>query len=84
LAEHPEREARDRDGGGRAPWSYRGPEDDFRCLRFRVWYPSKDCAIRTKFKTSPGCLDCDQGRFNLKRHAPALRGVRVFVSVESA
>ena len=50
--------------------------DDFFCLRYRVWYPSFDCAIRTRFETSAGCLRCDQGRFNLKRHAVALRGVR--------
>ncbi len=54
----------------------RGPADDFFCLRFQVWYPSPDCAIRTKFKTSAACLDCEQGRFNLKRHAAALRDAR--------
>ena len=52
------------------------PGDDFFCLRYQVWYPSLDCAVRTKFRTSPGCLDCDQGRFNLHRHAAALRRVR--------
>ena len=51
-------------------------EDDFFCLRFQVWYPSFDCAVRTKFRTCEGCLDCEQGRFNLKRHAEALRGAR--------
>ena len=51
-------------------------EDDFFCIRFRIWYPSFDCAIRTGFQTSPGCLRCDQGRFNLKRHRAALRGFR--------
>jgi hypothetical protein len=54
----------------------RDPEDDFYCIRFDVWYPSIDCAYRTKFRTSPGCLHCEQGRFNHKRHAAALRGVR--------
>ena len=52
------------------------PGDDFFCIRYRVWYPSFDCAIRTRFRTSAGCLRCDQGRFNLKRHAAAVRGVR--------
>jgi len=52
--------------------TYRAPEDDFFCLRYGVWYPSFDCAVRTRYRTSGGCLDCDQGRFNLKRHAPAL------------
>lgn len=55
---------------------YREPDDDFFCLRFQVWYASRDCAIRTKFRTCEGCLDCEQGRFNLKRHAVALRGFR--------
>ena len=50
--------------------------DDFFCLRFQVWYPSFDCAIRTRFETCDGCLNCEQGRFNLKRHRAALRQVR--------
>jgi len=50
----------------------RGTEDDFFCLRFRVWYPSFDCAIRTRYRTCPSCRDCEQGRFNLKRHASRL------------
>ena len=54
----------------------RGPEDDFFCLRFEVWYSSHDCAVRTKFRTCAGCLHCEQGRFNLKRHASALRTFR--------
>jgi hypothetical protein len=58
------------------PVGTREPGDDFFCLRYRVWYPSFDCAIRTKFHTSEGCLRCDQGRFNLKRHASAVRTVR--------
>ena len=45
---------------------------DFYCLRFRVWYPSSDCAFRTRFQTYDGCRNCDQGRFNLKRHADTL------------
>jgi hypothetical protein len=47
----------------------RGPDDDFYCLRYRLWYASFDCAYRTRFRTSDGCLDCEQGRFNLARHA---------------
>jgi len=83
MAERQEDDATS-EGPRPAPWSRRGPEDDFFCLRFRVWYPSRDCAIRTKFETAQGCLDCDQGRFNLKRHAGSLRGVRVFVPFEDA
>lgn len=56
--------------------SHRDPEDDFYCLRYDVWYSSLDCALRTKFQTCSGCLSCEQGRFNLKRHAPVLRNVR--------
>jgi len=54
------------------PCSNREPDDDFFCLRYQVWYPSFDCAVRTKFRTAPGCERCEQGRFNLKRHAPSL------------
>ena len=57
--------------------TYRSPGDDFFCLRYQVWYPSFDCAVRTRFRTSPGCLRCEQGRFNLKRHAPAMTRRRV-------
>jgi hypothetical protein len=58
------------------PVGTRSADDDFFCLRYRIWYPSFDCAIRTQFRTSEGCLRCDQGRFNLKRHAAAVRGIR--------
>jgi len=54
----------------------RDADDDFFCLRYRVWYPSSDCAVRTKFRTSAGCLACDQGRFNLARHAAYVRTIR--------
>jgi hypothetical protein len=54
----------------------RDTEDDFFCLRFSVWYPSFDCAVRTRFRTCSGCRDCEQGRFNLKRHRSALAQVR--------
>ncbi len=54
---------------GRGP---RDEEDDFFCLRFGVWYPSVDCAYRTRHRSCPGCLDCEQGRFNLARHRLAL------------
>ncbi len=64
------------DAPGARPDGTRSTEDDFVCIRYRVWYPSFDCAIRTRFQTSPGCLQCDQGRFNLKRHRSALRGFR--------
>ncbi len=51
-----------------APEARPQPGDDFFCLRYSVWYPSLDCAVRTRFRTAQGCLNCEQGRFNLKRH----------------
>jgi len=59
--------------------SHRDPGDDFICLRYQVWYPSLDCAIRTRYRTCPGCLSCEQGLFNLKRHSDAVSRMR-FVS----
>ena len=64
------------DASGPIPCGPRDTADDFFCLRYRVWYPSTDCAVRTKFRTSPGCLACDQGRFNLKRHSALVRTIR--------
>ena len=55
---------------------HKDAEDDFFCLRFRVWYPSIDCAYRTRFTTCPACANCDQGRFNLKRHRATLARLR--------
>ena len=52
---------------------HRETTDDFFCLRYGVWYASIDCAYRTRHRTAPGCLGCDQGRFNLKRHAARVR-----------
>ena len=54
----------------------RDPADDFFCLRYGVWYPSIDCAFRTYHATCDGCLDCVQGRFNLKRHREVLLRTR--------
>jgi len=55
---------------------HRGPEDDFFCIRYQVWYPSFDCALRTAYRTAPGCRDCEQGLFNHKRHGEALKWSR--------
>ncbi len=46
---------------------------DFFCLRFGVWYPSVDCAYRTHYRPFAGCENCDQGRFNARRHPAAPR-----------
>jgi hypothetical protein len=59
---------------------HRDAQDDFFCLRYQVWYPSFDCAARTRFKTCDGCRDCQQGRFNLKRHAGELRATRLNIA----
>ena len=63
-------------GPARLPDRGRSAEDDFYCLRFDVWYPSFDCAVRTRYNTCRACMNCDQGRFNLKRHAEALGRIR--------
>ena len=57
-------------------WGHREPDDDFFCIRYQVWYPSIDCAIRTRYQTSDGCKNCDQGLFNHKRHRIKLRTYR--------
>ena len=59
---------------------HREADEDFFCLRYQVWYPSFDCAVRTKFKTSDACRECEQGRFNLKRHAGKLRATRLHIA----
>ena len=63
---------------GTGACSYRHADDDFFCLRYQVWYSSVDCAMRTRHETCGGCLACEQGRFNLKRHqaSPRLSGLR--------
>jgi hypothetical protein len=72
----PEDDDIDHDAPLPGPIGRPSPGDDFFCIRYAVWYPSFDCAIRTQYQTSEGCLRCDQGRFNLKRHAAAVRGIR--------
>ena len=62
--------------------SHREADDDFRCLRYKVWYASIDCAFRTLYKTCPGCLNCEQGRFNLKRHRATLLRRRPLLPVK--
>ncbi len=61
---------------------YREVNDDFFCHRYQVWYASFDCAVRTRFRTSAGCLNCEQGRFNHKRHAASLAGYRAPLLVD--
>ncbi len=59
------------------------PGDDFFCLRYKVWYSSWDCAVRTRFRTAPGCLNCDQGRFNHHRHRDTVKNLRFRFGAES-
>ena len=42
----------------------RGPEDDFFCHKYLVWYGAADCVYRQKNETFPGCMDCFQGHIN--------------------
>jgi hypothetical protein len=46
--------------------SYRPPDADFYCWRFKIWYNTLDCAYRTRHLTFPGCARCAQGEFNLQ------------------
>lgn len=75
MTKHPARTL-EPNGASDAPTGDELRVDDFVCLRYAIPYPSIDCAIRTKFRTSPGCDHCEQGRFNLKRHEARLQGVR--------
>jgi hypothetical protein len=59
-----------------ARWPQTEAEDDFVCLKYAISYSSLDCAFRTRFNTAPGCLKCEQGRFNLKRHHARLLGLK--------
>ena len=47
-------------GGGR------GPSDDFFCHKYSVWYRVEDCVYRGTNKTYAGCIDCFQGRLNMR------------------
>ena len=56
--------------------SYRPPDADFYCWRFKLWYNSLDCAFRTKHRSFEGCTRCNQGDFNLKARARDLQALR--------
>jgi hypothetical protein len=47
--------------------SHRAPDDDFFCEKYGVWYPLRDCNFRVMHRTYEGCVDCFQGRVNLRR-----------------
>ena len=46
------------------PEGTRGPEDDFFCHKYQVWYTALDCVYRQKHETFAGCVDCFQGHMN--------------------
>ncbi len=51
----------------------RGPHDDFYCHKFEVWYRVEDCVFRGTHKTFPGCVDCFQGRLNMRSLEKGIR-----------
>jgi hypothetical protein len=56
--------------------SYRPPDADFYCWRFKIWYNSLDCAFRTRHRSFDGCASCNQGDFNLKSRLRDLQVTR--------
>ena len=68
-------------GDGRIPegmlkCSYRPPDADFYCWRYKVWYNTLDCAFRTKHRSFGGCARCSQGDFNLQARERDLKLAR--------
>jgi len=55
------------------PQGTRGPEDDFFCHKYQVWYRVEDCVYRGRNQTFPGCANCLQGHLNIRS---VERGVR--------
>jgi len=49
--------------------------DDFFCVKYQVWYALADCNLRVLHRTYQGCVDCFQGRVNLRDRAAAVDGV---------
>lgn len=48
------------------PEGTRGPEDDFFCHKYQVWYRAADCVYRQRNQTYDGCADCFQGHMNAR------------------
>ncbi|HKY30986.1 MAG TPA: hypothetical protein VJV23_00500 [Candidatus Polarisedimenticolia bacterium] len=44
----------------------RGPHDDFYCQKYQVWYRLDDCVYRGLNRTYAGCVDCAQGKMNIR------------------
>ena len=62
------------------PEGTRGPDDDFFCQKYRVWYRVRDCVYRGTHRTFAGCIDCLQGYVNIRSTA---RGLRAPVSLSA-
>jgi hypothetical protein len=56
--------------------SYRPPDADFYCWRFKIWYNTLDCAYRTRHRSYEGCTQCAQGDLNLRDRARDLAATR--------
>ena len=44
----------------------KGPQDDFFCHKYGVWYRVEDCVYRTTHATYSGCATCFQGMLNAR------------------
>jgi hypothetical protein len=53
---------------------YRCADDDFFCEKYQVWYALADCNFRVVNRTYDGCVDCFQGRVNLRREVSPAGG----------
>jgi len=51
----------------------RGPEDDFFCHKYEVWYRTQDCVYRGRNKTYAGCVNCFQGYLNIRSLQQGIR-----------
>lgn len=51
----------------------RGPDDDFFCHKYQVWYRVEDCVYRGRNRTYAGCVDCFQGYVNIRSVEQGIR-----------
>jgi hypothetical protein len=75
------REPDSTDAGDRRPLdvircTYRPTDADFYCWKFGVWYNLMDCNYRHHGQTYEGCVDCGQGRSNLRQNLGRFRAGR--------
>jgi len=55
------------------PQGTRGPDDDFFCHKYQVWYQVDDCVYRGQNQTFPGCANCFQGHLNIRSVEKGIR-----------